>query len=90
MESLASCVSPKKDVKLESYSSRVSGYRVDVRFHSKWIAAVFGGTGAHEEQEPIEWKELRVGAERSVDCELMQAPLNKHPSATLGKAGGSS
>ena len=29
----------------------------------------------HEEKEPIEWRSLRVGAERGVNCEHMQALL---------------
>ena len=29
----------------------------------------------HEEQEPIEWSSLHVGAERGVNCENLQALL---------------
>ena len=41
---------------------------------AKWYAAVVVGL-LHKEPEPIEWKELHVGAERSTNCEQMQALL---------------
>ena len=35
---------------------------------AKWCAAVVVGL-LHEEQEPLEWKELHVGAERCINCD---------------------
>ena len=41
---------------------------------SKWYTTVLVYL-LHEEEEPIEWKSLHVGAERGVNCEHMQALL---------------
>ena len=41
---------------------------------AKWSAAVVVGL-LHEEPEPIEWKELHVGAERRTNCEHLHALL---------------
>ena len=45
----------------------------------KWYATVLVGL-LQEEPEPVEWRELHVGAERSVNCEHMQATnqLQRH------------
>ena len=40
---------------------------------SEWYTTVLVHL-LHEEKEPIEWRSLHAGAERGVNCELIQAP----------------
>ena len=41
----------------------------------------------HEEPEPIEWKELHVGAERCITCEHMHGVIDEYSTAAVEVAG---
>ena len=71
MESFSSRVPQKPDAKLVK---GLRGFRAIalLSVFSKWYTTVLVDM-LHDEQEPIEWKGLHVGAEKGVNCEHMQA-----------------
>ena len=60
----------KPDAKLEKGTRGFRAIPLSSVF-SKWYTAVLVDL-LHEEQEPLEWMELHLGAERGVNCEYMQ------------------
>ena len=71
MESFTPRVPQKARCQAREGSSWVPCDRTKSVF-SKWNTTVLVDM-LHDEQEPIEWKGLHVGAERGVNCEHMQA-----------------
>ena len=76
----------KPDAKLEK---GLRGFRASalLSVFSKWHSTVLVDL-LHEQEEPVQWRRLHVGAERGVNCEHMQAPADERIPEALGMAGG--